>query len=122
MREIKFRLWDIGTEKMLYPREDYLYIDENGNIAQNYAIFMQYTGLNDRDGTEIYEGDLFRYKALDETEGLYVIKFVPLWGGQFMAHKLPAKTDVLDNDFERYWESNIVGNIYENPELLNKPT
>lgn len=126
MREIKFRAWD--GKNMRYPKNansDYL-IHFGGfcmQITEGMAvdgcppiinrrdswIVMQYTGLLDKNGKEIYEGDI----AKSNYGKLYQIK----WGdeGYWMADPLNATGDWFFL-FDFTWE--IIGNIYENPELL----
>ena len=59
MREIKFRAWS-PEHKIMLPHE---FIDEETNLAmlndeESDVVYMQYTGLCDRNGKEIYEGDM----------------------------------------------------------------
>ena len=78
------------------------------NQKPSYAI-MQYTGLKDKNGTEIYEGDIALFdgenlKCIIETDGVW-----------FENDNLTMRHD----DFEKYGEAvKVIGNIHQNPELL----
>ena len=87
MREIKFRAWDKARKKMIYK-----FIIAPTSPGWGGFIFMQYTGLRDKNGKEIYEGDVVKHSC-----GAYgVITWI---------NHTPT-------------ESEIIGNIYENPELI----
>jgi hypothetical protein len=59
MREIKFRAWD--GEKMIFPSDPDTYSKfVRGELVCPGVILMQYTGLEDKNGKEIYEGDIVR--------------------------------------------------------------
>jgi uncharacterized phage protein (TIGR01671 family) len=123
MRDIKFRLWDKDNKQMdLSP--DFDYIDGQIWIALVHYELMQYTGLKDKNGREIYEGDIL--KTLDEQEiyeydefgtaiqhlgyeEAYRLKVVKYEKGQF---------SVIWNTPSR--EIEVVGNIYENSKLLEE--
>lgn len=106
-RIIKFRAWD-GSRMI----NDWLVVrqDPTGKAVQNaysHAIeVMQFTGLLDKNGKEIYEGDLLSYMGNEPQEVIF-------HKGTF-CHKV---SDGLYHIFgESDWE--IIGNIYENKELL----
>lgn len=104
MREIKFRAWD--EENGMYVVQN-LYFDKEGNLAMPYhtekmgVYVMQYTGLKDKNGKEIYEGDIVYstyYRHNIEIEDIFTMY---KWF-----------------DYPESEEFEIIGNIYENPELL----
>ena len=112
-REIKFRAWDEVSEKML-NWNDFLDTNmKNTFIApeSTVLILMQYTGFHDRFGNEIYEGDIVYVRSEDENA---IIE----WDEQtarFIIH-----FDGWIADFDNYYgkELELMGDIYNNPELL----
>ena len=123
MREIKFRAWhkekkimgevlgiDILHKEIFFSNED---VDCYEHTDFKDVELMQYTELKDEYGDEIYEGDIVtlhnsRYKVIFKTEGA---RFV-LRNDEF-----ELEITFINNNNERI---EIVGNIYENPELLGE--
>jgi uncharacterized phage protein (TIGR01671 family) len=114
MREIKFRLFIPRTSEMLSWSD----IKEKFNIGYVFDNFlaelMQYTGIKDKNGKDIYEGDVVVYTDMSGSGrkrnfGPRVIK----WQKNTCDFNLSECTE----DGE---EEEVIGNIYENPELLQK--
>lgn len=118
MREIKFRAWDKKANKW---HEDWSNLFPWGTpqndkstiiigIMPRYFDFMQYTGLKDRHGVEIYEGDIVRF--YDEQGSVDWIESMAMW-----IFRLP------DGEWRNFVDNGepfeVIGNIYGNPELLN---
>lgn len=119
-REIKFRAWDEVSEKML-NWNDFLDTNmKNTFIAPESTglILMQYTGLHDKNGKEIYEGDIV-YCQTKYGKAKAIIKFI---NGKFVAYWNSALTHPENGHHIASYEINkrfeVIGNIYDNPELL----
>lgn len=124
MREIKFRAWDKKTKKMYFNVEDtydgmsgHEDYDSFGNLVGNYEVeLMQYTGFKGANDVEVYEGDIVEYSEY----------FSPLVYNKTLVIKWRKSGFWLwDIALEEWFSSmcsderlKVVGNIYENPELL----
>ena len=113
MREIKFRAWDKKQENMIYEG---LSIELDGSISvhitgtSSLLILMQYTGLKDKNGKEIYEGDILKIHGSIDFRGRNVS--VEFCMGAFRDSYYKWNLFAKSHEFE------IIGNIYENPELI----
>jgi uncharacterized phage protein (TIGR01671 family) len=147
-REIKFRAWNVKKKRMFWPREftftpgggwwiteENLFRTEKGNSTgegdatndfdrtdyvgdlnasnPDSCVLLQYTGLKDKHGREVYDGDLLsirdwpnpaQVKWSKEDAAFCIVTITGKW-------KPLSKTSLIQ-DYE------IIGNIYENPELL----
>ena len=111
MREIKFRAWDKDEKKMLYSSEKdhtFEYKPRHGKHFNHPRIIpMQYTGLKDKNGMEIWEGDVL------QREG-YKYKHIVKWYKESAGFHMAWVHDSLNAGLA----IEIIGNIYENPELM----
>lgn len=114
MREIKYRAWDKQNKQMRYETipNSCNYLNSAICDAMNkYGLeLMQYTGLNDKNGKQIYEGDVFR-----TCQGIVA---VVEWEkeGRFLGFTLGGEKKIMYINREPAVE--IIGNIHSNPELL----
>ena len=80
----------------------------------------QFTGLHDKTGKEIYEGDILAYKWEDR-DGDEIVNHVIKWdNGRFLMCPIKSVVRTWNIHLHPYdEESEVIGNIYENPELIN---
>ena len=130
MREIKFRAWDKDKQEMISWEE----------LKKTYCLFldtpndwllevMQYTGLKDARGREIFEGDIVGDHSFYAADEIGVVKFgefhadsaggeygyVECWGWYIEGKSYDWRAGHFKN-----LEIEVIGNIYENPELLKE--
>ena len=143
-REIKFRVFDEERELMGVVTEITYYDNGSGpcwvrvnipqlahlqsyyqsNFIEKTAILMQYTGLKDRNNNEIYEGDILEITG-NYNPGKYIVMWddyrVAWWGKSIKCDKRERQHDDDYYQLLGSWQDEItevIGNIYENPELL----
>jgi uncharacterized phage protein (TIGR01671 family) len=113
-RVIKFRAWDKEEKKMYFDvQNNYDNIREQTCFQDNNLEFMQFTGLHDKNGKEIYEGDIVKM-GTDKDMKFYISVIV------YEAPEFLCKNGKNLNTLFRNWEYGyeVIGNIHENPELL----
>ena len=115
MREIKFRAWDKKNNVMDFAYHWTTTILDWFNFPDKFVV-MQYTGLKDKNGKEIYDGDIVYIKAFLPEKN--IVRFNR---GGFCLEPITGIESSFWSDI-KYAEderSEIIGNIYENKELLS---
>jgi uncharacterized phage protein (TIGR01671 family) len=142
-REIKFRAWDQETDLMKRvfgfddnwvrcwnwdDLDDGPYQDDDTNSVQRKnAVLMQFTGLKDKNGRKIYEGDIVRSAPTPDLSVPFIIAKV-VWEQDVFSDGDPAfkmfhQQSGHTTSFKQMKNREpfeVIGNIYENPELLKK--
>lgn len=136
MKEIKFRAWDIEDEEML--DWDIILNDLVGDYSDPFNderfLFMQHTGRKDKNGIEFFVGDIVKIKmcyhniigidsdCVDKDgsgEALYKVIFLENLN-QFCLEIISWTKFKPRNRYMHLYKGEIIGNIYENPELLEQ--
>lgn len=110
MREIKFRAWDEEFKEVLYfTLNEILQPEVKPSFMRNNVI-EQFTGLHDKNGKEIYEGDIILNPLYEEP---YVVEYAENLAGYvgWGDDRICGCYLITDEDIE------VIGNIHENPEL-----
>lgn len=112
MRPIKFRAWDRVEKEMVsvnilnwsYPSG----LEVNGSNVSLPSTLMQYTGLKDTNDKEIYEGDITKGGIIEFKFGKWIV----------VNKKDDLQSYLLYDAIHDSAEQEVIGNIYENPELI----
>jgi hypothetical protein len=110
MREIKFRAWNLKTKRWNTVGQHNIYHGQLMPTFEGEQVLMQYTGLKDKHGTEIYEGDIVKILHIS---------------GSGKTHEFIREVKWFGHGYASYLETygiEVIGNIWENPELLDRPT
>lgn len=129
-RNIKFRAWDSENKKMDYisfneilnnlcadpPSRNCIKISSEWNVEEKSyeKVWMQFTGLHDKNGKDIYEGDIM--KECEPKDNLGYEEKSP-WVVEYNRNEEGCEYDWIGYDT---WAEfcKVIGNIYENPDLL----
>ena len=131
MRDLKFRLIDTKSAVRIDPKEFFITdsevfiyysdFDNSEKADMRHHIILQYTGLKDKNGTEIYEGDIL---STDLSRPYLIVEFR---NGAFMYQCHDSGRNYYDfmepanerlKDITKYHE--VIGSIYENSEMLER--
>lgn len=147
MREIKFRAWDkakhrmLGVDQLAFgPNGELVSIYSDGPDFSNdsdalmgekpdlnEAVLMEYIGLHDKNGRAIYEGDVVSFGSvwdnggnedLDEEIHIGVVEYDPHYAVYNVNCEESGERRFLLMDVVNYDGFGVIGNIHENPELL----
>ena len=122
MRKLKFRMWD---EKYQCWVNDPLFVYPNTELVRQGIIIQQWTGMMDKSGKEIYEGDFITFSCdytIDSSDvdvvqwGNQEVFYDEEYAGFYFGRK--REFQILDEIMPETIE--VVGNIFENPDLSTK--
>ncbi len=144
MREIKFRAWDKVAQKMYYSDHDdicrvgdkyelspFQIVVDRGVVSMDEFELMQYTGLKDRNGKEICEGDIVNITKRRGWDEVWSVEYDDTTAKFVVYNQLNSIRDFDVDSLHAYgdcpivevtkdicWHPEVIGNIYESPELL----
>lgn len=111
----KFRVWDKGTELWAEPNifNPLLFVEDGSSICIEGKhpdhVVQQFTGQVDKNGVEIYEGDLISFNDNPcKPFVIFEVKYFPCWGAYYLTNDVYRKS-LSDARIE----GEVVGNIYE---------
>lgn len=114
MREIKFRAWCAEDQVMIYDLNSPQLI--HGHLIDELYKFQQYTGLKDKNCKEIYEGDILHDSFINSLfKVIYNVDRFTLIDNK---EEFYDNGDYYHGDDIKWEDLEIIGNIYENPELF----
>ncbi len=134
MRKMQFRAWDLKNKKMYdldyivfdgYEITEYSLLADNGRRMQRFvdseeydnAVLMQWTGLKDSKGKDIFEGDICKGAGWNDQDANQV--GIVKWHGMGFIVK-NISNQCRGGEVNLTEKLKVIGNIYENPELLKE--
>jgi uncharacterized phage protein (TIGR01671 family) len=135
MREIKFRAWDKWKNQMVMPNDgDFIGWHGPSNWKECYEV-MQFTGLHDKNGKEVWEGDIVHVERNDsfpsynqaiivyeENRGMFMLLYTKPTNPKGFLSQVAITSEDRTRMFEQCtgWEIEVIGNEYEHPELTEE--
>jgi uncharacterized phage protein (TIGR01671 family) len=135
MREIEFKVWCKGTDSNKnfniprwfdvndYILNKYYTIFDNTEFNEHFE-FLQFTGLKDKEGNKIFEGDIIEYQqsyfnVSPEAEKSWIPKRgVIIYDNNLTAFTIQGKLTLTGFDGAGRYNFKVIGNIFNNPELI----
>ena len=114
---LKFRHFNLSSKVMMYSDKDFFSLEDyfSGQAYQE-SDDMQFTGLKDKNGVEIYGGDIVNHNGI----GVGYIDYNDKHAAYKIVFKGTTRKWLIDMIEREIREIEVIGNIYENPELLEQ--
>lgn len=128
MREFKFRLWDDNAKRWISRGESvevaFSQLFPESIKAEANFYLEQYTGIKDKNGREIYEGDIIAQTLIDDPFDKRYPNYIVYWCEEYLGWGVKDAWGDDGNDSDLHFfiaerqKCEVIGNIHENPELL----